>query len=142
MTQSTEQTSGTPVREPRDLTAGGGVFDLADAMEELKKEPQWEDGDRNAVTLVHEGSLRVVLTGLRPGARIGDDDTNGRQTLHVLSGEVEITHDAGTSVVGAGYLATLGKGTPWAAVARGESFLLLTIAWPERENEASETRSR
>jgi quercetin dioxygenase-like cupin family protein len=124
-----DRTSGTDVREPRELGVSGGIFDLADAIEELRKEPAWGQGDRNAVTLVHEGSLRVVLAALKPGARIGNEDTDGRLTLHVLSGEVRVVAEADVVILGPGRLISLQRDTGWAAEARAESFLLLTISF-------------
>ena len=130
-TPTKDQTSGTDVREPRELGAAGGIFDLADAMDQLRKEPAWTSGDRNSVTLVHEASLRVVLTALKPGARIGNRDTDGRLTLHVLSGELRVVAGADDVTLGAARLISLERDTSWAAEALSEVFVLLTASWPE-----------
>jgi quercetin dioxygenase-like cupin family protein len=128
-TGARDRTSGTDVREPRELGVTGGLFDLADAIEELRKEPAWASGDRNAVTLVHEGPLRVVLAALKLGARIGNRDTDGRLTLHVLSGEVRVVAGSEDVVLGTGRLISLQRDTGWAAEALAESYLLLTISF-------------
>ncbi len=45
-------------------------FRIEEQVERLKQEPAWLAGSRNAITLVKERNLRVVLTVLRKGAKL------------------------------------------------------------------------
>lgn len=63
-------------------------FDLAAEAARLQNEDAYARTGRNAITLVKCPDLRVVLTALRAGTRIAGYQTEGRVSVHALSGSV------------------------------------------------------
>lgn len=57
----------------------------------LKKEPGWINGDRNAITLQKNSSLRVVLISMRKGTLLKEHKVEGPITLFVSSGKIIFT---------------------------------------------------
>ena len=129
-----ERTSGTDERESRTLIAAIETFDVERELERLTGEPEWAGGDRNAVTLAKSSRFRVVLVALRAGAQVGEDEAHGPMSVQVLRGAVSVRRSSEASDLSAGQLATLDVGGPWAVVAKDESAILLTIAWPEERS--------
>ena len=128
-TPAHERTSGTDVRSARPLTRDLLVFDLEREVTQLRSEPQWREGDRNSRTLAKEAELRALLTCLRAGAALDEQDADGRVTVHVLEGRVELRLEDGSEELAAGRLAVLEPGNPWRIHAVEESAVLLTLVW-------------
>lgn len=84
---------------------------------------------RNARTLVKYDDFRVVLMVLRASARIPDHKTNGRISVHVLSGNIRLNAAGRTFDMLPGSLIALDKNAPHDLEALQESALLLTIVW-------------
>src|SRR6266571_4623822 len=57
-------TTGSDERPAQRLAGTLLLFDLTAELAQLQAESTWELGDRNAITLVKEGDLRVTLTAL------------------------------------------------------------------------------
>ena len=76
-----DQTSGSPVREARPLMERLLVFDLPVEIARLREEPTFEGKDRNSMTLAKESDFRVLLTVLRPGAALDEQDGEGRMSV-------------------------------------------------------------
>ena len=104
-------------------------FDLPRELEALRREPEWSSG-QNARTLVKHDDLRIVLIGLAAGARIPDHRTEGRISIHAISGHVRVRTGDGPHDLPAGTLVALDRGLPHDVEAVEESAILLTIAWP------------
>src|SRR5262245_23680241 len=64
-------------------------LDLTAELERLHDEQTWSRG-QNAKTLIKYDSLRVVLMALQAGKTVPQHKTDGRVTIHVLSGHVEV----------------------------------------------------
>ena len=62
------RTSGTDRRPPHELREPVTALDLLDEAAGLRREPTWQQSDRNAKTFVKAGDLRLVLTTLKQGA--------------------------------------------------------------------------
>ena len=105
------------------------AFDLAGEVDRLKAETTWSNG-QNARTLIKYDDLRVVLMALQAGARLPEHKTEGRISVHVLSGHVQLRASGQTFDLRGGGLLALDQGIPHDLEALDESAVLLTIAWP------------
>ena len=104
-------------------------FDLPAEIHRLKAETTWSTG-HNARTLVKYDDLRVVLIALRANARMPEHRTEGRISVHLLSGHIQVKAAGRTFSLRPGGLLALDQGLPHDVEAMEESALLLTIAWP------------
>lgn len=104
-------------------------LDLPAEIERLQAEAAWPSG-HNARTLIKYDDLRVVLVGLRQGARMAEHKSDGRISIHVLTGHVQFTAAERTFRLRPGGLLALDHGVRHDVEALEESAFLLTIAWP------------
>ncbi|HWO72779.1 MAG TPA: cupin domain-containing protein [Dehalococcoidia bacterium] len=84
-----------------------------------------------AKTLVKEGPLRVVILGMKQGARLREHRAEGPASIHVLSGEVTVTNGGGETHVRSGNALVFGADIAHSLEAKQDSAILLTIAWPQ-----------
>lgn len=104
-------------------------FDLGAEVARLRGETTWGTG-RNARTLMKYEDFRVVLTLLQANMRIPEHKTDGRISLHVLSGRIRLSASGRTFDLRPGSLVALDRGSVHDIEALEESAFLLTIAWP------------
>lgn len=122
---------------PKPMAAPYLEFDIANELEQLHREPGWQSG-QNAKTLVKYDDLRVVLMALKAHARIPEHHTDGRISIHVVAGHIQVRAEGRTFDLPVGSLLTLDQGLPHDVDALVDSAFLLTIAWPGRsENRAT-----
>ena len=108
-------------------------FDLMKEVHQLHEEPSWQSG-QNARTLVKYDNLRVVLTALRANMRIPEHKTEGRISVHTISGHIRMSAKGRTFDLRSGSLLALDQGTVHDVEAMEDSAFLLTIAWPGGES--------
>lgn len=120
-------TSGSDTRPSRDL-AGPVVIDVAEEARTLFDEPEWADRDRNSRTIATTPRMRVTLTALRSGARMGSNATDDTMTVQVLRGSVSLTGGRAPAELVTGELATLEQPAGWELSATDDALLLLTVA--------------
>lgn len=106
-------------------------FDLLAEVHRLKAEATWSTG-QNARTLIKYDDLRVVLTALQSGARMPEHQTDGRLSVQVLSGHIQVRASGRTFNLRAGGLLALDHGIRHDVTAVEESAFLLTLAWPNK----------
>ncbi len=116
---------------PKPMAAPYLEFDIASELAQLHREPDWLSG-RNAKTLVKYDDLRIVLMALKADARIPGHHTEGRISIHVVAGHVQVHAEGRTFDLPAGALLALDQELPHDVQALVESAILLTIAWPGR----------
>ena len=104
------------------------TFDLPAILADLKQEPTWRTARRNAVTLLKQPRLRVVLVALEGGAEIASHQTDSPITGQPLEGRVAVRVGVDEFVLSAGQLLTLRPGLEHAVRAQNESAFLLTLA--------------
>jgi quercetin dioxygenase-like cupin family protein len=104
-------------------------FDLEAEFDRLKAEAAWSSG-HNARTLAKYDDLRVVLIALQRDARLPEHQTEGRVSVHVISGHVQVRASGRTFNLRSGGLLTLDPAIRHDVTAVDESAILLTIAWP------------
>lgn len=106
-------------------------FDLPAEVHKLHTETTWNTG-QNARTLIKYDDFRVVLTALQANVRVPEHKTEGRISVNVLSGHIQLRASGRTFSLRAGGLLALDHGMPHDIEAVEESAFLLTIAWPRR----------
>jgi quercetin dioxygenase-like cupin family protein len=118
-------------RRPHALTMASPFleFDLAAEADRLRLESTWHAG-QNSRTLIKYDDFRVVLTAIRSGTRISEHKTDGRISVHVLSGHLRLNAVGRAFDLRPGSLVALDQGEPHDLEALDDSTFLLTIAWP------------
>jgi quercetin dioxygenase-like cupin family protein len=106
-------------------------FDLTTETAHLHSEPTWPTG-QNARTLVKYDDFRVVLVALQVQARMAEHQTEGRISVHLLSGHIRLNASGRTFDLRPGSLLALDQGVPHGIEALEESAFLLTIARPPK----------
>jgi len=106
-------------------------FDLPAELHRLHAETTWSTG-QNARTLIKYDDFRVVLTAAQAGVRIPEHKTDGRISVHVLSGHIQLRASGRTFSLRPGGLLAIDHGVPHELEALEESTFLLTIVWPGR----------
>ena len=106
-------------------------FDLQAEIHRLHAETTWSTG-QNARTLIKYDDFRVVLIALQAKVRIPEHKADGRVSVHVLSGHVQLQASGRTFSLRPGGLLAIDQGVPHGVQALEESAFLLTIAWPGR----------
>lgn len=104
-------------------------FDLPAEVHRLHAETTWNTG-QNARTLIKYDDFRVVLTTLKANMRLPEHRTEGRISVHVLSGHIQLRAAGRTFNLRSGGLLALDHEIPHDVEALEESAFLLTIAWP------------
>lgn len=104
-------------------------FDLARVLEQLNAEPAKNRG-QNAKTLVKYDDFRVVLTALKAGARLPEHHTEGRISIQIVAGRIQVRAEGRTFNLLKGNLLALDRGVRHDVEALEDSAFLLTIAWP------------
>ncbi len=133
MTSAYGATSGTDSRGARPLMEGLMLFGLREEIEGLRSEGPYVDGDRNAATLAKEVDFRVLLSVLRSGATLDEQDGDARASIQVLDGSAALRVDAEESEMETGDIAVIDSGRPWFLTARTDCAVLLTLAWPREK---------
>ncbi len=106
-------------------------FDVKEELAQLKEDPEWQQRHRNAVTLLKEPHLSVVLVALQKGAALQEHRTQGAVTIQVLSGSVRVGVDKTPRTVKSHGLVSFEKNVRHEIEALEESALLVTIAEPK-----------
>jgi quercetin dioxygenase-like cupin family protein len=133
MTSAYGSTSGTDSRGARPLMEGLMVFGLRDEVDALRSEQPYAEGDRNAATLAKDVDFRVLLSVLRTGATLDEQDGDARASIHVLEGRAGLSIEGEKADLEAGDVAVVDAGRPWLLTASSDCAVLLTLAWPREK---------
>jgi len=133
MTGAYGSTTGTDSRGARALIDALMVFSLPAEIDALREEAPYRDGDRNSATLAKEVDFRVLLSVLRSGAVLDDQDGDARSSVQLLEGSADLTVGDTETQIDEGDLAVIDAGRPWAFRATSDCALLLTLAWPREK---------
>lgn len=126
-------TSGTDEREGRSLMERLMVFSLRDELKRLRGEEQWQNGDRNSRMLAKDIDFRVLLSILRGGAIIEEEDGDARVSLQLLEGRASLQLEGAEAELEATEVAVVDAGQHWRLRAEGDCAVLLTLAWPREK---------
>ena len=103
-------------------------INLPDYVRQIKREVAWQDSDRNAITLLHNDAMRIVLVALKAGAEMTRHSVEAAISIQTLSGRLWVESDAQSFSLDAEEIATLQPGLPHYVFAEEESVFLLTLA--------------
>ena len=117
-------------------------FDIAEQIVRLHGESGWAEGGRNAITLVKEDDLRVVLIALRKGVTLDEHHTTGPFTLQVSHGMILLRASEQSIQVSAGGLLVVRSAVPHEVEALDDSAFLLTIVQPPWSRATPRARRR
>ena len=124
------QTSGTDRRPPHELREPVTALDLLDEAAALRRDPAWEQSDRNAKTFVKAADVRLVLTTLKQGAIVKEHRAPGSAVVQTLSGRIRLGLPDQAVELPTGALVVLEPNLPHDVEALEESAFTITIAWP------------
>jgi quercetin dioxygenase-like cupin family protein len=115
----------------RALDAALLSFTIDEKVKQLKQEKSWQSGDRNAVTLVKNPSVRVTLMALRQGASLREHHVEGPITVYVVEGSVNFIVGQEKCTLKRCSFLTLERTIPHDVEALEDSVILLTIIQPK-----------
>ncbi len=126
----TRQNKATYNRPEGDRVLDGTLvrMNIPDAVRQLKSEHAWENGDRNAITLLHNDALRIVLIALKQNAEVKAHTLEGTSCLQVLEGRIWIETLEQSMSLDEGDALALTQSQPRSFFAETESVLMLTLA--------------
>lgn len=103
------------------------ILDIGSEGVALLGEPEWTGGDRNSRTLFKADTLRLVLTALREGAVMQNEDPDESVAIQPLQGEIAVRVGLQEILARNGELVCVGEGEPWEVRASADSLFLLTV---------------
>jgi hypothetical protein len=124
-------TTSLPERANHVIAAQLLAFDLAEEQRQLRQEYPYQEGDRNAKTLVKSGRYRLVLATPKAGARFRESDPEGYVSLLVQHGRIAVEVEGQTSELGSDQIAAIEAGYRWSATTLDDSVVLMNFSWPE-----------
>ena len=108
------------------------ILDIRAEGDALFTEPEWTGGDRTSRTLFKADTLRVVLTALRAGAVMQNDDPDEAVSIQPVQGEVAVRVGSQEIPARTGELVFVGQGQPWEVRASADSLFLLSVGRPPK----------
>jgi quercetin dioxygenase-like cupin family protein len=69
--------------------------DIAATIDQLKDEKAWDKNDRNGITIFKSGNIRIVISALKAGAFIGENEVEGYMSIQILRGRAVFTTSDG-----------------------------------------------
>ncbi len=107
------------------------TFDLDSELAMIKSENAWQSGKRNAVTLLNNHKMRIVLVTMREGASTQEHRVDCPISLQMVEGEIKFRADSHDYLLKKGQLLTLRPGIIHGIHAVMDSAYLLTLATNE-----------
>ncbi len=104
------------------------TFDIPTLLAQLKHEDLWRTGKRNAMTLLKDRGLRVVLIVMHASTAIPSHQAESPLSVQVVEGRLQVRTDAEPVTLKKGHMLALRAGIRHEIEALEESALLLTLA--------------
>lgn len=122
-------TDATPQRPKGDRSTDAELvnIDLPSLMEQIKQEPSWKNGNRNAITVFKTSGLRIVLIALHEGAEMARHTAGGLISVQVLEGRIQFNTDHQSVELSQGQMLALHEYIPHSVRALKETTFLLTL---------------
>ena len=102
-------------------------IDLFSFLKKIKKEKKWKETDRNAITVFKTNGMRIVLIALRKGAEMVKHSADGKISIQVLKGKIQLNTDVQSINLGKGRMLALHEGIPHNLLAKKKTVFLLTL---------------
>jgi Uncharacterized conserved protein, contains double-stranded beta-helix domain len=103
------------------------TIDLPKFMRQIKSEPAWLNGPRNAITVFKSDHMRLVLIALHSGAELPTHTADGTISVQVLEGDIQFGTTDEAVQLREGQMVTLHEGIPHNVRAIADSLFLLTL---------------
>ena len=119
----------TPLRPEGERTVDAALvsIDLPRFIEQIKKEPAWLNGPRNAITVFKSDRLRLVLIALHGGAELPTHTADGVICVQVLVGRIRFGTENTSISLNTGQMVTLHEKISHSVLALEDSMFLLTL---------------
>ena len=104
------------------------TFDIPTLLAQLKHEDLWRIGKRNAMTLLKDHGLRVVLIVMHASSAIPSHQAESSLSVQAVEGRLQVRTDAAPVTLTKGHMLALRAGIRHEIEALEESALLLTLA--------------
>lgn len=111
----------------RTLDAPVVRINLPDYIRQIKDEKAWANTSRNAITVLHNDYMRIVLVALKEGVEMSHA-IDGALSIQVLDGRLWIETEAQSFSVDEEEIAALRPGLQHYIFAEEETVFLLTLA--------------
>ncbi len=102
-------------------------FDLPKVIEKIINEDAWKTGDRNAITLVKNEYMRIVLIALHKKSEINFHQSGNLISIQLIQGELNFKTDSQSVILKEGGLLAVHEDMKHNLIALEESVFLLTI---------------
>jgi quercetin dioxygenase-like cupin family protein len=103
------------------------LFNIVEIAKKIKEETAWKIGDRNALTLIKNSFMTVVLISLKPPAEINFHHSGKMASVQVMEGSVNFKTNNVTTLLKTGVFLTLHEQVEHLLIAIEESVILLTM---------------
>ena len=120
-------TPETHPRPPRHLAAPWLRFNIGDEVAKLRQEPEWRAANHNAITLLKDPGMGLILMALGKGSRLDEHRAPATIAVHVLAGQIALRIGEEKLTLGTGEIVTMEQAAKHEVVAMEESTILLTI---------------
>jgi quercetin dioxygenase-like cupin family protein len=100
---------------------------VTDEITRLKSTPEWQSGDRQAISLIKDAPLNIMLMVLKKGARLNEHRTKGPIAVHVLAGSIRFSAGA-ERILSVGEMVGLDLNVAHSLEALEESAIILVTA--------------
>ncbi|MBV8055255.1 MAG: hypothetical protein JOZ29_15080 [Deltaproteobacteria bacterium] len=108
--------------------AGGIItISVADEIARLKSTSEWESKERQAISLIKDEPLNILLMVLKKGARLHEHRTKGPIAVQVVSGSIRFSAGA-ERIISAGEIVGLDRNVAHSVEALEESAIILVSA--------------
>jgi quercetin dioxygenase-like cupin family protein len=104
------------------------MFDIATLLTQIKHEDRWQKGKRNAMTLLKDQGLRIVLVAMHAGVATPSHHAEGPLSVQVVEGRLKFTTDSESVTLKKRHVLALQAGIRHDVQALEESAFLLTRA--------------
>lgn len=104
------------------------AFNLAEQLNELRREESFQRSGRAGRTLAKSGRFRMTLVAMAEGNEIGTHQADSPMTLHLLQGHLRFRADAKEHELRGGEVLFFGPGDAHDIRAGEESALLITLS--------------
>jgi quercetin dioxygenase-like cupin family protein len=106
------------------------VVELGEAIRTIDAAAGRSTAERTARSLFQSGDLGAVLTSLRPGAAVHNEQPDEAATIQGIRGRCLVSVDGQGAVLDEGTLVAIPRGMSWRLVAQSDAVVLLTISRP------------
>lgn len=114
----------------RTLDAPVVRFSLPEYVRRILDEKAWQNTSRNAITLLHNGYMRIVLVAIKGGQEMCHA-IDGALSIQVLAGRVNLETEEESFSMDEGDMAALQPGVKHYLYAEEQAVFVLTLAGNE-----------